>query len=194
MSLLRGAAFDYVALGHIHCHQVLGEDPPIVYSGSLDRIDFGEEREAKGFVVAEVERGSARYEFVELKSTRRFVTIRVDADGADPMAQVRHAIARHDIKDAIVRLIIHTTMDRNQMVRDSEIGDLLGDAFKVAAVVRDVERPSRLRLGTSQNVERMAPLEALSRYLELREVPNERAELLLEYAERVIKPVDTGAD
>ncbi|HUT16502.1 MAG TPA: exonuclease SbcCD subunit D [Anaerolineae bacterium] len=193
-SLLRRAAFDYVALGHIHRHQVLGEDPPIVYSGSLDRIDFGEEREAKGFVVAEVERGRARYEFVELKSTRRFVTIRVNADGADPMAQVRQAIAGHDIKDAIVRLIIRTTMDRNQMVRDSEIRDLLGEPFKVAAVVRDVERPSRLRLGTSQNVERMTPLEALGRYLELREVPSERAEILLQYAERVTKSVDTGAD
>ena len=26
---------DYVALGHIHKRQVLGEDPPVVYAGSL---------------------------------------------------------------------------------------------------------------------------------------------------------------
>jgi len=35
-------AFDYVALGHIHKHQVLAENPPVVYAGSLERIDFSE--------------------------------------------------------------------------------------------------------------------------------------------------------
>ena len=38
---------DYVALGHIHKHQALGaneQHPPIVYPGSIERIDFGEVR------------------------------------------------------------------------------------------------------------------------------------------------------
>ena len=160
-----------------------------MYSGSLDRIDFGEEKEAKGFVVAEVERGKARYEFIKLKSTRRFVTIRVNADGADPMAQVREAIAAHDVKDAIVRLIIRTTVDKNQMVRDNELHGLLSEAFKVAAIVRDVERPSRLRLGSSQNVEEMTPLEMLQRYLQVRELSKERAATLLQYARRVMDSI-----
>ena len=30
-------AFDYVALGHIHKQQVLSENPPVVYAGSLER-------------------------------------------------------------------------------------------------------------------------------------------------------------
>jgi len=193
-SLVRRSAFDYVALGHIHRHQVLGEEPPVVYSGSLDRIDFGEEKEAKGFVVAEVERGKAQYEFIELKSTRRFVTIRVNADGADPMAQVRKAIAAHDVKDAIVRLMIRATVDKNQMVRDNELYGLLSEAFKVAAIVRDVERPSRLRLGSSQNVEEMTPLEMLERYLQVREVSKERAETLLQYARRVMDSIHVETD
>jgi exonuclease SbcD len=186
MSFLNNPAFDYVALGHIHRHQVLCQDPPIVYSGSLDRIDFGEEKEAKGFVVAEVERGKAEFKFVELTSTRRFVTIKVQADGADPMRQVQEAIAAYDIKDAVVRLIIHTTMEKNRLLRDNEIHKLLGEAFKVASVVRDVERVSRLRLGSDQTVEQMTSREVLERYLQVSQVPKERIEKLLEYAQRIM--------
>jgi len=187
LGLVKKAAFDYVALGHIHRHQVLRQkQPPIVYAGSVDRIDFGEEKEAKGFVLADVERGKAQYKFVELASTRRFVTIEVQADGADPMAQVQEAIAVHNIKDAVVRLIIHTTMEKNRLLHDNEIHKLLSEAFKVATVVRDVERVSRLRLGSDQTIEQMTPLEVLERYLQVRQGPKERIEKLLEYAQRVM--------
>ncbi|KPL20971.1 MAG: hypothetical protein AMJ93_10745, partial [Anaerolineae bacterium SM23_84] len=138
------------------------------------------------FVLADVERGKAQYKFVELASTRRFVTIEVQADGADPMAQVEEAIAVHNIKDAVVRLIIHTTMEKNRLLHDNEIHKLLSEAFKVATVVRDVERVSRLRLGSDQTIEQMTPLEVLERYLQVRQVPKERIEKLLEYAQRVM--------
>jgi len=187
LSLLNQPTFDYVALGHIHRHQVLRQkQPPIVYAGSLDRIDFGEEKEAKGFVVAEVERGKAQYEFIELATTRPFITIEAQAKGADPMAQVQEAIARHDVQDAIVRLIIHTTTEKNRLLHDNEIHRLLNKAFKVATVVRDVERVSRLRLGSDQTIEQMTPLEVLERYLQVRQVPKERIEKLLEYAQRIM--------
>jgi exonuclease SbcD len=186
LSLLRHQAFDYVALGHIHRQQQLEQTPPIVYSGSLDRVDFGEEAEAKGFVVAEVERGRAGLQFIPLASTRRFVTIEVQAEGADPMAQVSEAIATHDIKDGIVRLLIHTTMEKNHLLRDNEIHGLLSEAWKVAAIVRDVKRPSRIRLGPDENIEQMTPPEVLKRYLQTRSVAEERMEKLLELARRVM--------
>ncbi len=51
-------AFDYVAAGHVHRHQVLaaanGDGPPIVYAGSPDRISFAELSEPKGCVLIEV--------------------------------------------------------------------------------------------------------------------------------------------
>ncbi len=56
---------DYCALGHVHRFQDLNPDgsPPIVYPGTIERIDFGEEKDTKGFVIAEVEPGRARYQF-----------------------------------------------------------------------------------------------------------------------------------
>jgi exonuclease SbcD len=186
-SLVNRDCFDYVALGHIHCHQVLHQTkPPVVYAGSLDRIDFGEEKEAKGFVIAHVERGKADFCFVPLTSTRPFVTIEVTANGTDPMAQIRQAIAAKDLEQAIVRLIIHTTMEKNHLLRDQEIHSLLSEAFKVATIVRDVQRTARLRLGGDRTVEEMTPLQLLERYLHLHHVSKERMARLLEYAQRVM--------
>src|ERR1051325_10434282 len=46
---------DYVALGHIHKHQVIHyAAPQMIYAGSIDRVDFGEQDEPKGWVYAEI--------------------------------------------------------------------------------------------------------------------------------------------
>ena len=49
--------FEYVALGHIHKTQVLAESPPVVYSGSMQRVDFSEEKDPKGFYIVDVDTG-----------------------------------------------------------------------------------------------------------------------------------------
>ncbi len=95
--LVADPRFDYVALGHIHKHQSLNENPPVVYSGSIERIDFGEWREAKGFVLAEVERGKTSWRFVKIE-TRPFYDQLIRLDEADGfmdrlMGQFRMSIA-----------------------------------------------------------------------------------------------------
>jgi exonuclease SbcD len=185
-SLLANPKFDYVALGHIHKHQALptGEgQPPMVYAGSIERIDFGEAQEPKGFVVAEIEDGPARWHFHEVP-TRRFVTIVVDTRQSDePLEDVRRAIARHEIEGAVVKLIVKTTPEAAGGLRDRDLRELLERAEYVAAIVREVERPARLRLGDQETVAGMSPRELLERYLEIKQVPPERARVLLEHAE-----------
>lgn len=188
-SVVANPAFDYVALGHIHKHQVLRDaDPPVVYAGSIERIDFGEEKEQKGFVVVQLEKGSAQFEFIPLE-VRSFLTMEVEANGEDPTAQVLETIAAHDIEDKVVRLIVHTTAEKEPLLRDSEIFQALGEAFHIAAVNKDVERSIRLRLG-SRNYEEMTPREILKTYLEVKQVPSERAEVLMRYADELLQDVD----
>ena len=188
-SLVRHPAWDYVALGHIHKHQVLHESPPVVYAGSLERIDFGEEKEAKGFVVAEIERGRARYEFHPVDA-RPFVTVRVSADGDDPTVQVVEAIAAHDMTDAVVRVIVQTTPEKESLLRDNEIRRALASAFHVATVVKEVDRPRRLRLGQEALVAELTPLQILERYFEVKETPAERTRVLLDRARALLAEIE----
>ena len=57
-SLVRDTRLDYVALGHIHKPQNLNENahPPVIYPGSIERVDFGEAGDDKFFIVAEIEK------------------------------------------------------------------------------------------------------------------------------------------
>jgi exonuclease SbcD len=61
LSLLTRPCFDYVALGHVHKHQNLNKsnDPPVIYPGSIERVDFSEEKEDKGYVMIDLEKGKA---------------------------------------------------------------------------------------------------------------------------------------
>ncbi|MFC2041044.1 exonuclease subunit SbcD [Chloroflexota bacterium] len=89
-------AFDYVALGHIHKHQVLSDNPPVVYAGSLERVDFGEEEDEKGFYLVEIGPGkgagqrSVSFAFHPVRG-RRFLTINVNL--------VRSFVEKPDVTD-----------------------------------------------------------------------------------------------
>ncbi len=189
-SALADPALDYVALGHIHKHQNLTEGepdvPPVVYAGSLERIDFGEEGQPKGFCWVELARGATTWEFIRVKA-RPFVTIRADVrQDDDPTQTVLDAIARHDIDDAVVRLIVQTTPEDEARLDDRTVEKALAPANYLAAFVKETERPERVRLGGAAP-ESLTPKELLERYLESRDTAPERAKKLLQYAETLFE-------
>lgn len=92
--------WDYVALGHIHLHQCMNDCPPVVYSGSLDRNNWGERNDpGKGFVVADVEQGNATWEFVDLQ-VRPMIDIRIPMDAIESLKD------RKDIANSILRVTV----------------------------------------------------------------------------------------
>ena len=194
LSTLDDPAWDYVALGHIHHHQCLTlgrpASPPVVYSGSLERIDFGEEGDRKGYVWVNLERGRTEWEFVPV-NCRPFVTLRVDVRRAgDPTRAVLDAITQHNLADAVVRVIVKADPETDILLNEREVFAALKDAGAnhVAAIQRDVERPARLRLGTTP--EGLAPEELLTRYLESKDIPYERIQVLLEHAQPIFAAED----
>jgi exonuclease SbcD len=186
-STLADPAWDYVALGHIHRHQDLhpGGAPPVVYSGSLERIDFGEEHEPKGFCWVEVERGAARWQFVPVRA-RPFQTLRVDARPAeDATAAVVEAVERAHAEGAVVRVQVQLREDQQAGFRESEVVAALGQAASVT-VAREVESDVRMRLGDLAP-EALTPLELIQRYFESRNVASDRMRSLLARAEDLLR-------
>ncbi len=201
---------DYVALGHIHRRQELHQQPPIVYPGSLQRVDFGEEdHEEKGFYVIELD--SARPQGQRLLSlafrpvqARAFVTVEaaIEASDPDPTATVVRAILRSGetrgalhvlperkpVKDAIVRVQVKLPASAAAAFRERDVRKALDEAgaHHVAGVFREVERTQRVRLGAFTG-ERKSPEDLLRFYFETKSVPSARAERLVEYARRLMQ-------
>jgi exonuclease SbcD len=189
-SALSDPGWDYVALGHIHKHQILnpGESPPVVYSGSLERIDFGEEEEEKGFCWVEVERGRVRWDFVPVRA-RPFRTVRVDVrEAADPTAAAMEAISGLEADGAVVRVMIRMRADQQALLREREIEAALEQASHVL-IARDVETEARARLG-ELSAEALTPIQLVRRYFEARGEEEGRIAALMVGAEDLLRDSD----
>jgi len=195
LSNVANPAFDYIALGHIHRHQVLSQNPPVVYAGSLERLDFGEEEDDKGFYLVEIkpdeETGERKVSIDFHQVTgRRFLTVNmnIEPQDIDPTSTVLKAIAEQQdkIKDAIVRLQISLPAECQGQLRDNDIRNAIKEAHYFT-IIKDIQRETRLRLG-KWTAEELTPVEALKKYLETRkDLSRERAKLLLEYGEKLIQ-------
>lgn len=187
-SLLANPAWDYVALGHIHKHQELnkGQHPPIVYPGSLERIDFGEEGERKGFVLVELERGRAEWEFIPVQA-RPFITIRIDVTTSnDPMTEILDELEDHNVDGAVVRVIIKATEEQEAVLDDKPIRQALRFAGYIASIVRDIDRAQRHRLG-GVSAEELTPRQVLELYLDSKSTPEKRRAELLRHADAIFR-------
>lgn len=190
LSQLADPRWDYVALGHIHKHQNLTRSregvPPVVYSGSIERIDFGEEGDPKGFCWVQLKREATEWEFCEVDA-RPMVTLRVDCRKvSNPTQNVLDQMKRHLLRDAVVRLIIQLTPETEALLKDGTIFDALKRAgvYHVAGIRKEVERHERSRLDVSP--EGLTPLELLDSYFKSSDVGGARREELLEKAKDII--------
>jgi len=188
LSVMARSCFDYVALGHVHRHQNLNpsNNPPVIYPGSIERVDFSEEKEDKGYVLIELEKGKAEWQFCPLP-VRPFCTINVNlVEEADPEAALLKAIKKKTINDAVVRLIYKVRSDQLDLIDNSTIHQALSEAHSYTIrpeLASQLARPRLPELGVGSS---MNPMDALKTYLDSQDNLKDIAADMLEAAQYLL--------
>lgn len=186
MSLLARPCFDYVALGHVHRHQVLCEQPPIIYPGSIERVDFSEEKEDKGYVLVNLQRHQAQFEFCPLP-VRPFRTIELDLTKSEtPGSKLLAALKPELIQDAVVRLIYYFRAEQLDHIPTTELHEALALAHTYTIQPELVTEQSRSRLPELDVANQLDPLEALQTYLANRDDLQELQSDILQAAQGLL--------
>jgi DNA repair protein SbcD/Mre11 len=192
LSLMTRSCFDYVALGHVHRHQNLNKtnNPPVIYPGSIERVDFSEEKEDKGYVMIELEKGNADWEFCVLPA-RPFQTIDVDVSKAeDPQALIMKAISKYNIQDAVVRLIYKLRSEQLDLIETSALHTALSLAHTYTIQPELLSQLARPRIPELSSCSSIDPMDALKTYLNNREDLKDIAASMLEIADQLLSKDD----
>lgn len=193
LALLARPCFDYVALGHVHKHQILCEDPLTLYPGSIERVDFSEAKEEKGYVLVNLRRGQASAEFCPLPG-RPFCVLEVDLTQAeDPQGKLMTAVEKAAIAEAVVRLSYRLRPDQLDAVDRSALDAALASAHTYTIhpqLVSQLARPRLPELGVETSLD---PIVALQAYLNNRPDLETLSEAMINAAQALLNDdTDTG--
>jgi len=189
--LLTNPKLDYVALGHIHKAQDLNENshPPVVYPGSIERVDFGEADDEKFYVIAEVEKGKTRYRFCALDG-RPFYdrSVEISAGETDVMQRLFDALPRQDVMaDSMLRLTVYYPRDIETSIDELVLRKYCENAFEFH-LLRKPQIQTRVRLPADQTISGMAPLDLLTLYWKTAGIDPETTPDLDILAQQIINP------
>ena len=145
--------FDYVALGHLHRYQNLNPKgyPAIVYAGSIERIDFGERKEPKGFCHVTLAREKTTHKFIE-GPMRPFhqidVTLSTDKDQTETILE---ALKKISLQDAVIKIVYRLPPEAKDTVDIRTIEKACSNAHYLVSIVpihEVVARSKRMSSGT----------------------------------------------
>ncbi|HSF80326.1 MAG TPA: exonuclease SbcCD subunit D [Anaerolineales bacterium] len=188
-SLVRDPRLDYVALGHIHKPQNLNENahPPVIYPGSIERVDFGEAGDDKFFVIAHLERGRTEVEWRKLAGIRPFVDrfLRLESQGEITSQLLKALPEPAGLEGAIVRLVLEYPRDWEAQIDESALREHAAAAFEFHLVKRP-QMEARIRLPDDQALGSLTPLELLDIYWRASHTDPKEVEALQNLAAQLI--------
>lgn len=160
--------WSYVALGHIHKRQTLVAGETVVaYSGSIDRMNFGEEHEDKAAV--EVDLDTKTIQPYKLPA-RRFMALNFHDQGDEGW----------DVEGAIVRVQDVPAEEAPQLAKLLYAGG--AHVVRIETRVNHVIAPRSERL-----TEALGPMDALEEFLAVRDVAEEDRPALRDLAKQLME-------
>ena len=192
-ALVKDQRLDYVAMGHIHKPQDVnkGNHPPVIYPGSIERVDFGEAKDDKFYIIADVTRGSTKVEWKKIEGTRPFIECRavlkhalseVEASSENVTESLKNALPK-DMSEAIVKLVVEYPRELDTLIDEAALRKHAEQAFEFH-LVKKPQVESRVRIPEGQVVSSMSPLDLLGQYFASAKI--EDAEALQKLAQEII--------
>ncbi|GJQ34743.1 MAG: nuclease SbcCD subunit D [Anaerolineaceae bacterium] len=175
-SLVKNPKFNYVAMGHIHKPQDVneGNQPPVIYPGSIERVDFGEAKEERYFVIADIEKGrDTEIEWVQLTGVRKFIDRRALLESGENVTEIlKNKLPKpKEMSGAILRLVVEYPREWDSLIDESALRKSAADAFEFHFVKRP-QIVSRSRIDEGQVVSSLSPLDLLDQYFNSAKVTN----------------------
>jgi exonuclease SbcD len=189
-SLVRNPRFAYVALGHIHKAQDLNENaqPPVIYPGSIERVDFGEAQDEKYFVIADIIAGRTKVQWCKLERIRKFIDRHVTLESTENVTAVlRSALPPvAEMEGAIVRLTVDYIREWDTLIDEPSMRRYTDSAFEFHLIKRP-KIETRIRLPSDQAVSSLGSLELLELYWRASNTEGDEIGRLQQMAKEIIE-------
>jgi len=143
-SLVKNKRFNYVAMGHIHKPQDVNEgyQPPVVYPGSIERVDFGEANEDRFFIIAHIEKGvDTKVDWIKLTETRPFIERRAVLESSENVTEFLKSQLPKDMSEAIVKLVVEYPKELDTLIDDAALRKYAEQAFEFHLVKKPKVKP-----------------------------------------------------
>ena len=184
--------FDYVALGHLHRYQNLNPNgyPAVVYSGSIERVDFGERNEEKGFCLVTIqEKGKTEHTFIKTPS-RPFVQVDVTLNaGESQTEQVLAALGQETLDESVIKIIYRVPDGKRDAVDRKQLEAACARAHHIAGIYPVHAPPTRMsRAGVLKQKTDLKTL--LELYFASKDTAKDRSSVLTEKALELMQKIE----
>jgi exonuclease SbcD len=145
-----------------------GFQPPVIYPGSIERVDFGEAKEDRFFVIADIEKGKdTEVNWVELTGARKFIDRRTVLRSNENVTEtLKDALpSPKEMSEAIVRLSVEYPREWDTLIDETVLRKYTENTFEFHLVKRP-QSEARVRIADGQLVSSLSPLDLLAQYFD----------------------------
>lgn len=187
MSLLASNSLHYVACGHLHRHQVLNTEPYIVYAGSPQRIDFGEEKEEKGCVLVTINASDSQTTF---QTTMEFIPLMV-RDFYTWHIQDQLVAPPLDLAGKVVRVIVSGSEDFVASIGMHNLKDYLQNTYYFAGIERRVNERNEQKETKKNRVDKQENIyDQVKKYLTVKQIDEVQQDLVIVEAKKIFSSTE----